>query len=318
MAHDHKISPAIFLLGPTASGKSELAVELAQDFPLEIVSVDSAQVYRCMDIGTAKPGVDIRRAVPHHLIDIVWPAHAYSAGQFRQDALKAMHDIASKQKIPLLVGGTMLYFKALREGLSELPSANPELRAKIDSEAAVRGWPEAHRELAALDPDAARRIDPNDSQRIQRALEVCRTTGRPFSEVQRERSAMPLPYRVIALALQPAERAELHRRIASRFSDMLQAGLIEEVRWLRRNFELHASLPAMRCVGYRQVWQYLEGEYDRRALEEKAVAATRQLAKRQLTWLRAMRHVKFFDCFAACVRDKATRYVQQALALGNL
>lgn len=314
MVDDAPISPAIFLLGPTASGKSELALELAQEFPLEIVSVDSAQVYRYMDIGTAKPGVDIRRAVPHYLIDVVSPAHAYSAGQFRQDALEAMREIASRQKIPLLVGGTMLYFKALREGLSELPSANPELRAKIDSEAALRGWPEMHRELAALDPDAARRIDPNDSQRIQRALEVCRTTGRPFSEVQRERRAMPLPYRAIALALQPAERTELHRRIASRFSDMLQAGLIEEMQWLRRNFELHASLPAMRCVGYRQVWQYLEGEYDRPALEEKAVAATRQLAKRQLTWLRATRNVKFFDCFAAGVRDEATRYVQQALA----
>lgn len=313
MVRESQRPPAIFLLGPTVSGKSELALHLLQRFPLEIVSVDSAQVYRYMDIGTAKPGAGIRRAVPHHLIDIVSPTDAYSAGKFCEDALTSMREISSRQKIPLLVGGTMLYFRALREGLSGLPSAHAKLRAEIDSEAAVRGWPQMHRELAALDADTASRIDRNDSQRIQRALEVCRITGRPFSEMQREQTATTLPYQITALALFPNDRAQLHRRISARFARMLQAGLIDEVRWLRENFALRATLPAMRCVGYRQVWRYLEGEYGLTTLEEKAVAATRQLAKRQLTWLRAMRDVKLFDCFDSNLRDDVARYLQDAL-----
>jgi tRNA dimethylallyltransferase len=300
-------------MGPTASGKSELALHLAQHFALEIVSVDSAQVYRHMDIGTAKPDAFARATTPHHLIDIVLPTHAYSAGQFRADALKAMQDISSRGNIPLLTGGTMLYFKALREGLSELPNANIELRAEIEAQAAERGWPQLHRELAALDPAAAKRIEPNDSQRIQRALEVCCLTGRAFTDILREQKVARFPYRVIAIALVPHERVRLHERITARFDHMLQSGLIEEVQWLRENFALTASLPSIRCVGYRQVWRYLEGEYDLPSLKEKAIAATRQLAKRQLTWIRAMVDIPRFDCFAPDLEDQVKGYVQKSL-----
>jgi len=277
----------ILLMGPTASGKSEAALELARRLPLEIVSVDSAQVYRGMDIGTAKPDADIRSRIPHHLIDLIDPDEAYSAARFRADALAAIAAILARGRVALLVGGTMLYFKALREGLSALPSADPALRARIDARAAQRGWPALHAELARVDPATAARLKTADAQRIQRALEVYELSGRPLSALQGARESSGIADQQ-AFALVPSDRAELHRRIAERFDAMLAAGLIDEVRSLRSRFALRADMPSMRCVGYRQVWQFLEGECDRATLRARGVAATRQLAKRQLTWLRSM------------------------------
>ncbi|HEX5611152.1 MAG TPA: tRNA (adenosine(37)-N6)-dimethylallyltransferase MiaA [Burkholderiales bacterium] len=282
---------AYCLLGPTASGKSSLALELARRLPLEIVSLDSAQVYRGLDIGTAKPSREERERVPHHLIDIAEPIERYSAGRFRSDAIDAIEDILSRNRIPLLVGGTMLYYRALVAGLDALPSAEPEIRRQIDEEAAQRGWPALHAQLACIDPAAAARMSPNDSQRIQRALEVWRITGRPMTALQTGR-AQALPFELSAFSLVPPDRGELHRRIAERLDAMLKAGLIDEVENLRRRYALNADLPSMRAVGYRQVWGYLEGEYDRAEMRERAIAATRQLAKRQLTWLRSFSGVK--------------------------
>jgi len=278
-------APVILLMGPTASGKSVVALELAQQLPIEIVSVDSAQVYRAMDIGTAKPDVATRARVPHHLIDLIDPDQAYSAARFRADALAAMAAIHSRGRIPLLVGGTMLYFKALREGLSLLPQADPAVRARLDARAAAEGWPALHAELVRVDPASAARIKSTDSQRIQRALEVYELTGRPLSSLQgtRERADR---LRCVPIALLPSDRGELHQKIAARFDDMLARGLIHEVEMLREQFRLNPRLPSMRCVGYRQVWEYLEEHCDRDRLRERAIAATRQLAKRQLTWLR--------------------------------
>jgi tRNA dimethylallyltransferase len=273
------------LLGPTASGKSALAVKAAEKLPIEIVSMDSALVYRGMDIGTAKPGRALRAQVPHHLIDIIDPDQTYSAGRWRDDALAKVEEIASRDRIPLLVGGTMLYYRALTAGLDELPQADARVRAEIDAQAAARGWPELHAELGKVDPKAAARIAPNDPQRIQRALEVWRVTGRPLSELQ-GRKETELPFRLRGVALIP-ERSVLHGRIAQRFDAMLKLGLIDEVKALRKSYRLSAALPSMRAVGYRQVWEYLEGAIDRETLREKAIAATRQLAKRQLTWLRS-------------------------------
>jgi tRNA dimethylallyltransferase len=280
--------PSVFaLLGPTASGKSQLALSLALQHPIEIVSVDSAQVYRGMDIGTAKPSAAERAAVPHHLVDLVDPTERYSAGRFREDALRAIAGILARDRVPLLVGGTMLYYRALASGLDALPAADAAVRAQIDEEAAQRGWPALHAELARVDPQAAARVEPADAQRIQRALEVWRLTGRPISRLQ---SATPaaLPFELRAFALAPGDRAALHGRIAERFDAMLKAGLVEELRSLRKKFSLSAQLPAMRAVGYRQAWRYLEGEISERELRETGIAATRQLAKRQLTWLRSL------------------------------
>ncbi len=285
-------------MGPTASGKSALTLALAEHFPLEIVSVDSAQVYRHMDIGTAKPDVATREKYPHHLIDLIEPVERYSAARFRDDALGAMRDIAARGRIPLLAGGTMLYFKALLDGLSALPAADPEIRADIDAMAREAGWPGVHRELARVDAQTAARLDPNDAQRIQRALEVFRLSGRPMSALVAQGRDADLPFRLITLGLVPSDRAILHRRIAERLDRMLAAGLVDEVRQLRTDFALDPTLPSMRCVGYRQVWQFLDGEFDAGSLREKAVAATRQLAKRQLTWLRSMTGVTTFDCLA--------------------
>jgi tRNA dimethylallyltransferase len=276
---------AYALLGPTASGKSALALRLAEAHPLEIVSVDSAQVYRGMDIGTAKPSAAERARVPHHLIDVVDPDERYSAGRFRQDAILAVTDILGRKKVPLLVGGTMLYYRSLVSGLDELPAANPEVRNEIKMEAEREGWPALHAELGKIDPKAAARIMPNDAQRIQRALEVFRLTGKPISELQRG-EAEALPFSIRACALIP-ERGELHRRIEQRFDAMLREGLPEELRRLRRNFDLSPELPSMRTVGYRQAWSFLEGRIDEAELRAQAIAATRQLAKRQLTWLRS-------------------------------
>jgi tRNA dimethylallyltransferase len=282
---------ALVLLGPTASGKSRLALALAEHLPVEIVSMDSAQVYRGLDIGTAKPGANERRRVPHHLIDIADPDDSYSTGRWRADALAAINEILARKKVPLIVGGTMLYYRALVEGLDPLPPANPAVRAQISAEAAQRGWPALHADLAKVDPTAARRIPPGDVQRIQRALEVWRLTGQPISALQT--GARPaLPFELRAYALLPADREALSRRIAERFDAMLAAGLVDEVRGLRTRYRLSASCPSMRAVGYRQVWQVLEGEIPASALRDKAIAATRQLAKRQLTWLRSFRDVQ--------------------------
>ena len=277
---------AYALLGPTAGGKSNLALELAARRPIEIVSVDSAQVYRGMDIGTAKPSLTERAAVPHHLIDIVDPDHSYSTGRWRNHAIRAVIEIFQKERIPLLVGGTMLYYRALVAGLDSLPQADPAIRAEIDAEAKQRGWPALHAELEKVDPRAAHRISPNDSQRIQRALEVWRLAGKALSALQG--AAQPhLPFRVKGFALLP-ERNALHERIAKRFDAMLQAGLVEEVKTLRERYRLTPAMPSMRAVGYRQVWQYLENEISELEMRERAIAATRQLAKRQLTWLRSL------------------------------
>jgi tRNA dimethylallyltransferase len=277
---------AYCLLGPTASGKSRLALELASVHPVEIVSLDSAQVYRGMDVGTAKPSVAERERVPHHLIDIVDPDQRYSAGRFRVDAIDCVNGILSRARIPLLVGGTMLYYRTLLAGLDPLPSASAAIRSEIDREAALRGWPALHRDLARIDPPIAARLSPNDSQRIQRALEVWRITGRPMSSLQSGRAA-PLPFELATFAIVPGDRGELHRRIAGRLDRMLQAGLVDELRGLRERYSLTADSPSMRSVGYRQAWGYLEGEYDAAQMRERALAATRQLAKRQLTWLRS-------------------------------
>jgi len=262
---------------------------LAERLPLEIVSMDSAQVYRGMDIGTAKPGAEERAQAPHHLIDLVDPTESYSVGRWRSDAIRVVEAILERKKLPLLVGGTMLYYRALASGLANLPSADVELRAELDASAARRGWPSLHAELAKVDPEAAQRIQPNDAQRIQRALEVWKITGEPLSKIQRLGSES-LPFALKAFALVP-ERDVLHARIAGRFDAMLAAGLIDEVKSLKSRFALHAGLPSMRAVGYRQVGEFLEGRYGEEELKSRGVAATRQLAKRQLTWLRSFTDV---------------------------
>lgn len=281
------MKPVVLLMGPTASGKSALALALAEAFGGEVVSVDSAQVYRGMDVGTAKPDVATRARVPHHLIDVVDPSQSYSAARFAADARAAIADIRSRGRLPVVAGGTMLYFRALTEGLSDLPAADPAVRAQIDAEAARRGWPALHAELARLDPATAARLKPTDAQRIQRALEVVRGTGTPLSSLQGRRSAEPLGD-VVRIALMPGDRARLHEAIARRFDAMLAAGLVEELAALRKRHALHANLPSMRCVGYRQAWRYLDGAIGRDELRATGVAATRQLAKRQFTWLRAV------------------------------
>jgi len=306
------LPPCIFLMGPTASGKTAIAVELLQRLPCEIVSVDSALVYRYMNIGTAKPGAAILAQAPHRLIDIRDPDQSYSAAQFRADALREMAAISARGKVPLLVGGTMLYFKALREGLNSLPEADAELRLELEAKAQRLGWAALHAELAQVDPGTAARLKPTDAQRIQRALEVCLLTGQPMSDSLAEQKSV-LPYGVIAISLEPSDRSVLHARIAQRFARMLDAGLVDEVRELRRNFALTPTLPAMRCVGYRQTWQHLDGEFDRDALQQKGIAATRQLAKRQLTWLRAMKEVRRCDCLAPDLQHQVLTLVRQQL-----
>jgi tRNA dimethylallyltransferase len=285
---------AYALLGPTASGKSGLALALSREIPLEIVSVDSAQVYRGMDIGTAKPSAAERAAVPHHLLDLIDPDQVYSTGQWRAAAIRAITEILAKGKTPLLVGGTMLYYRSLVAGLDELPQADPALRAAIDAEAAQRGWPALHADLAKVDPQAAARLPPNDSQRIQRALEVFRLTGTPLSALHGSSKKPELPFALRAFALLP-DRAILHRRIEERFDAMLDAGLVEEVKGLRKTYALNPAMPSMRAVGYRQAWEHLDGAYPLHILREKGIAATRQLAKRQMTWLRSFSGVVRLD-----------------------
>ncbi len=283
------LPPALLLLGPTASGKTASALALAQALPIEIISVDSALVYRDMDIGTAKPSAAERASCPHHLIDILSPEDSYSAARFRADAIRLMGEIGARGNIPLLAGGTMLYFKALRDGLSDLPAADAELRRAIDEDAAARGWPAVHAELARLDPDAAARLEPGDAQRIQRALEIVRLTGRPLAESYAKKEDDTLPCRLLPIALVPSDRGVLHKRIEERFDAMLHAGFVDEVRQLRARYALDPAMPSMRCVGYRQAWEYLDGDIGYDELRFKGIAATRQLAKRQLTWQRQFR-----------------------------
>jgi len=305
---------AVAIMGPTASGKTAAALAVAQERPVEIISVDSALVYRGMDIGTAKPTKEEQAAAPHHLIDILDPAEAYSAMQFRQDALRLVDEITARGRLPLLVGGTMLYFKALRDGLDELPQADASIRARLDAEAAQLSVPALHARLAQLDPATASRLKPNDSQRIQRALEIIELTGQPMSALLSAKPVPDLPFALLPLALEPSDRSVLHERIARRFDAMLdddEHGLLAEVEALRRRGDLHPGLPSMRCVGYRQAWEYLDGAYDRKALRDKGIAATRQLAKRQLTWLRSMADRIVIDCLASDAAAQVSRKISE-------
>lgn len=293
MSEERPVAP--MLMGATATGKSGIAEELAAKLSGEIVSVDSALVYRGMDIGTAKPSRAVRERIPHHLIDIRDPSASYSAARFRDDARTAIDDILARGRIPLFVGGTMLYYRALLRGLSEMPSADPQLRAELEREAHHHGWEEMHRRLAAVDPEAARRIHPNDPQRIQRALEVYRLSGRPLSEWQGSVTDAALPVLPLAIEIRFENRELLHQRIAERFQEMMRSGFLEEVAALRERGDLHPGLPAMRAVGYRQLWAHLDGQCSLQEAVSKGIYATRQLAKRQLTWLRSERPAVTFE-----------------------
>ncbi|SFU55635.1 tRNA dimethylallyltransferase [Nitrosomonas eutropha] len=308
---DTESPAAIFLMGPTASGKSGMAMEIARHFPVEIISVDSAQVYRYMDIGSAKPDKSIQAEIPHHLIDLINPDESYSAAQFREDALSTMHRITARGKVPLLAGGTMLYFKVLRQGLATLPAADEAMRKELEQSACERGWPAMHVVLSRLDPVTAERIKPNDSQRIQRALEVYYLTGRPMSEMLKQQQNRDFPYRVFNIALLPGDRSVLHARISQRFDKMLEIGLVDEVHMIRDQCQVTADMPAMRCVGYRQVYMYLENEISLTEMRERGVFATRQLAKRQLTWLRAMHELQSFDCLDNQLTQQIIGFIQK-------
>ena len=301
------LSPIICLMGPTASGKTPLAVEMVQRFPCDIVSVDSAMVYRGMDIGTAKPDADVLKIAPHRLINLRDPKEAYSAGEFRTDALHEIEDIIAHGKIPLLVGGTMMYFRVLTQGLAKLPKADAELRAELKARAEKEGWESVHAELMRVDPIASNRIHPRDSQRIQRALEVYRLTGKTITDWQRDDTSPLSNYRVHNFIIAPADRSRLHDRIALRFQQMLELGLVDEVRQLYERGDLSPDLPSIRSVGYRQVWEYLDGKITYEQMIEKAIAATRQLAKRQLTWLRPWPNAQWFDSDDAGLLDSVSR-----------
>jgi tRNA dimethylallyltransferase len=303
--------PVVVLVGPTAAGKSAVALALARRVGGEIVSADSAQVYRGMDVGTAKPDAATRAAVPHHLLDLIEPIDAYSAARFRRDAIAAIDAIRGRNRVPIVVGGTMLYVKALREGLSTLPAADSTLRAALEARAAAIGWPAMHAALTRIDPATAARLAPTDGQRIQRALEVHALTGQPLSSLQGAREAQRGIEPSLVVALVPADRALLHAAIARRFDAMLSAGLVDEVRELRRRFPLRSDMPSMRAVGYRQVFDHLEGRLDRASLRDRGIAATRQLARRQLTWLRAM-DVESIDAFAPDAADRVIARVERA------
>ena len=311
--------PAIFLMGPTAAGKTDLALELARVLPCDLISVDSALIYRGMDIGTAKPERAILDAFPHALIDIRDPAESYSAAEFRADALAAMAESTARGRIPLLVGGTMLYYKALLEGLADMPSADLVIRAELEARALAEGWEVLHRELAAVDPESAARIHPNDPQRLIRALEVYRLSGLSMTEHRRRQAAGnpdtgtsgagQLPYTVAQLAIAPAQRQVLHDRIAQRFRAMVEQGFVQEVEALRSRSDLHAGLPSIRAVGYRQMWEYLDGELSRDEMVERGIIATRQLAKRQFTWLRGWDDVYWLDSLACDNLSRVLKYL---------
>ena len=312
MTSTQHLPPAIAIMGPTASGKTAAALAIAQAIPAEIISVDSALVYRGMDIGTAKPTLDELAAAPHHLIDIIDPLDAYSVAQFRNDTLRLVAEITARGKLPLLVGGTMLYFKGLADGLDDLPGADAALRVQLEADAAAIGWPAMHARLAQLDPITAARLAPNDAQRVQRALEIITLSGQPMSALLALREKTVLPFRLQSFALEPSDRAVLHARIATRFDAMLKDdALLDEVDGLRRRGDLHPGLPSMRCVGYRQAWDYLDGRIDRAALRETGIIATRQLAKRQLTWLRSMPERIVIDCLG---KDTAGQMLAQIQA----
>jgi tRNA dimethylallyltransferase len=293
---------AVAIMGPTASGKTAAALAIALEIPAEIISVDSALVYRGMDIGTAKPNAEELASAPHHLIDIIDPTESYSVAQFRNDTLRLVAEISARGKLPLLVGGTMMYFKGMTEGLDDLPTADADLRARIEAEAAAIGWPGMHAKLRAVDPETAERLKPNDAQRINRALEIYELSGRPMSELLTGRPKLELPFELLSFALEPSDRCVLHKRIATRFDQMLgtrdDSGIVAEVAGLRARGDLNPTLPSMRCVGYRQSWDYLDGTIDRPTLRETGIVATRQLAKRQLTWLRSMPERVVIDCLA--------------------
>jgi tRNA dimethylallyltransferase len=309
---------AVAIMGPTASGKTAAALAIARERPVEIISVDSALVYRGMDIGTAKPSHEELAAVPHHLIDIIDPLEAYSVAQFRADTLRLVAEISARGKLPLLVGGTMMYFKGLSEGLDDLPTADQDVRAAIDAEAARIGWPGMHEKLRAVDSVTAERLKPNDSQRINRALEIYQLTGKPMSELLTGRGKLELPFDLVSYALEPSDRSVLHTRIALRFDQMLgerdDEGLVAEVARLRARGDLSLALPSMRCVGYRQAWEYLDGRITRDALRETGIIATRQLAKRQITWLRAMPERIVIDCLGP---DPSGALLAQISGLGR-
>jgi len=308
----------MFLMGPTASGKSGLAVQLARRYPVEIVSVDSAQVYRGMDIGTAKPSRELRAVVPHHLVDILEPSRPYSAGRFRGDALACIEAILARRRVPLLVGGTMLYFRALQGKVDDLPPADPAAREALRDEARRVGWEALHRRLAEIDPEAAARIHRNDPQRIQRALELHRLTGYGPTELYRRQGAQSAEYRITRVIVSPSSRALLHQRIAQRFHEMLEQGFIDEVRALRARPDLAPEMPSMRAVGYRQLWQYLDGRRTRDEAIARGVAATRQLAKRQLTWLRREPDAVWLDSDDPGLPAKVAERVESVTANGGM
>lgn len=306
---------AVAIMGPTASGKTAAALAIAKEIPAEIISVDSALVYRGMDIGTAKPTAEELAAVPHHLIDILDPLQSCSVRQFRDDALRLVGEILERGRLPLLVGGTMLYFKGLRDGLDDLPQADPALRAQLDMEIARHGVTALHARLCELDPPSGARLKPTDTQRIQRAMEIILLTGQPMSALLAKTAAPELPFALLPIALEPSDRSVLHARIAERFDKMLAAkpGLLDEVEALRRRGDLHPGLPSIRCVGYRQAWEYLDGRITRAELREQGIAATRQLAKRQLTWLRSMDDRVVIDCLEQDAPQQVLDRIRAAL-----
>ena len=305
--------PAILLMGPTASGKTAVAVQLATTLPCEIISVDSALVYKGMDIGTAKPDAETLARAPHHLINIIEPHESYSAARFRDDALALMREITERGNIPLLVGGTMLYFKSLVEGLNDLPEADSTVRLIIETMAEEEGWPAVHEKLRKVDPETAARLEPNDSQRVQRALEIYYITGKSMTDLLKKPKYVYFPYTPIRIALLPGDRAVLHDRIAQRFEKMLDAGLVDELRALRDEYALEPDMPSMRCVGYRHAWDFMNDRISRTELLEQGIAATRQLAKRQLTWLRSTENLTEFDCLTENVGDLVLEYIRQEL-----
>ncbi len=305
--------PVIFLMGPTASGKTQLAMDLHDTLGAEIVSVDSAMIYRDMNIGTAKPTADELSRYPHRLINLRDPAEVYSAAEFRQDALAEIAEIHSAGKIPLLTGGTMLYFHALQKGLANLPEADPQVRARLLQEAGEKGWPALHARLAEFDPVSAQRLSPNDSQRLQRALEVYEISGRTLTDHWAAQEAQELPFPVVSMAVMPQDRAELHRRIAQRYQIMLEQGFVAEVEALHARGDLTVEMPSVRCVGYRQVWEYLQGGWDHDTMVEKGIIATRQLAKRQITWLRSWPDLHWLDTHDRNLRDNALKLIDSAI-----
>ena len=310
------LPPAIFIIGPTASGKTGLAIKLMEYFPIELISVDSALVYKDMDIGTAKPSAEELETAPHRLINFLDPSESYSAADFRTDALREMAEITARGKIPVLVGGTMLYYRALENGIAEMPQADPEVREKLTKEAEKIGWDGLHQRLLEVDPVAGERIHPNDQQRIQRALEVFELTGKTLTKHQQEQIVEPIPYRLMKIALIPEEREWIRELAAIRFDLMLEAGFMDEVKALRDRGDLDLNYPSMRCVGYRQAWQYLEGELDFEEMKERAVIATRQLAKRQMTYLRSEPNITEYGAKAYDL-EKVKADIENFLAISH-